>query len=128
MGGPPLWYGGGMGLTTAIRFNKYLEQCDAANRADPRHWSPDHRESDPGERSPTHHDLTEPDSARDDGHVEERTVFGNLFKNPYRAVNPVRRILPTKSRLLASPFRKRRLKSQVIGCGGTRPRPSRYSR
>jgi hypothetical protein len=57
-----------------------------------------------------------PDVAGDEGRVQERSIFSGLFKNPIKAVNPARPVLPTNSLLLASHFRrKRRLKSQNIG-------------
>jgi hypothetical protein len=51
----------------------------------------------------------------DGGQVEQRSLYGNLFKGVFTVVNPSRPALPTNSRLLASPFRRKRLKSQVMG-------------
>jgi hypothetical protein len=65
--------------------------------------------------APTHYDLNLPDAMDDGAQVEVRSLFGNPFKGVFKAVNPARPVLPSNSRLLASPFRKKRLKSQVMG-------------
>jgi hypothetical protein len=97
-------------------FSEYLEQRDAARLCAALPMPPDARGIDPGTGSPTHDNLEEPEVAGDEGQVEQRSIFGALFKNPFKAVNPSRPVLPTNSLLLASPFRrKRRLKSQVVG-------------
>ena len=46
-----------------------------------------------------------------DGQVTERS----LYKGVFRAVNQARPASPSNSKLLTSPFRKRRLGSQVMG-------------
>jgi hypothetical protein len=43
--------------------------------------------------------------------LAERSLFRGLFK----AVNPARPVSPTNSRLFATPSRKKRLGSQVMG-------------
>jgi hypothetical protein len=99
-----------------MTFGEYLEQRDAAHHADPQPPPLDARGTDPGTGSPTHDNLEEPEVAGDEGQVEARSLFGNLFKSIFKPVNPSRPVLPTNSLLLASPLRrKRRLKSQIIG-------------
>jgi hypothetical protein len=96
-------------------FGEFLGRREAANRAGWRPWAPGSRESDLAARSRLPCDLPEPDAARGGGHVDERSVFGDLLKSPFRAVNPSRPVLPTNARLLASPLRTKRLESQVVG-------------
>ena len=96
-------------------FGEYLEQRVAANDAASRPRRHDARGVDPAAGSPRHNGPPRPDAPADEGQVEARSMFGNLFKSPFKAVNPARAVSPTNSRLLASPFRKQRLKSQVIG-------------
>jgi hypothetical protein len=97
-------------------FTEYLEQRDAVRYADSQPPPLDAREFDLGTGASIQNDLEEPGAAGDEGRVETRSLFGALFKNPFKAVNPSRPVLPTNSLLLASPFRrKRRLKSQVVG-------------
>jgi hypothetical protein len=98
-----------------MTFGEYLERRDAALLRAAQPMPLDAREFDPGTWSPTHYDLPEPEVAGNQGHVEQRSIFGNLFKNPFKPVNPSRPVLPSNSRLLASPFNKKRLKSQIIG-------------
>jgi hypothetical protein len=92
-------------------FAEFLEQ----RRAGSRRGAPDAREFAPPTESPTRYDLPDPEAVGGEGPVEERSSFRNPFRGVFKAVNPARPVLPTNSRLLASPFRKRRLKSQVIG-------------
>jgi hypothetical protein len=98
-----------------MTFGEYLEQRDAAHHADPQPPPLDARGTDPGTWSPTHYDLGKPEVAGDEGRVEARSLFGNWFKSIFKPVNPSRPVLPTNSRLLASPFNKKRLKSQIVG-------------
>jgi hypothetical protein len=101
-------------------FGEYLEQRDGANDAAPLTRRPDARGLNPVAGSPLRHDPPRPDTAGGEGQVETRSIFGNLFKSPFKAVNPARPVSPTNSRLLASPFRRKRLKSQIIGRDGDR--------
>ena len=98
-----------------LTFREYAEQRDAACRADTRGTPPGAQDIEPIVGSPTRLHPPDPDAAVDGGQVEQRSLLGNLFKGVFTVVNPSRPALPTNSRLLASPFRKRRLKSQVIG-------------
>jgi hypothetical protein len=98
-----------------LSFREYVERRDAARDAAPQPSPPDAHGVDSAAGSPLHYDLPESDAAGDEGQIEARSIFGNLFKSPFKAVNPARPVSPTNSRLLASPFRKRRLKSQVVG-------------
>ena len=96
-------------------FSEFLEQRDAANYAARQSSGPDAGGFDPVARSRFHDDSPQSDTAGNEGQVEARSMFGSLFKSPFKAVNPARPVSPTNSRLLASPFGKRRLRSQVIG-------------
>jgi hypothetical protein len=99
-----------------MTFGEYLEQRDAAFYGAAQPSPLGAREFDPGTGSPTRYNLGEPEVAGDEGQVEARSIFGNLFKSIFKPVNPSRPVLPSNSRLLASPFRrKHRLKSQIIG-------------
>jgi hypothetical protein len=98
-----------------ISFNEFLEQRDAACRADTPTSPLGARGIEPVAGSATRYVLREPEAAGDEGQIEARSIFGKFFKSPSKAVNPSRPVLPTNSRLLASPFRKKRLKSQVVG-------------
>jgi hypothetical protein len=98
-----------------MTFTEYLERRDAASRVAPQPSPPRARESDPGTGAPTQYDPGKPEVAGDEGQVEARSLFGNLFKSIFKPVNPSRPVMPTNSRLLASPFNKKRLKSQISG-------------
>jgi hypothetical protein len=99
-----------------MTFGEYLAQRDAALRRGAQPPPLDARGLDPGAGTPIGDHLSDPEVAGDGGRVEERSIFSGLFKNPIKAVNPSRPVLPTNSLLLASPFnKKRRLKSQIIG-------------
>jgi hypothetical protein len=76
-----------------MTFGEYLERRDAARYGAAQPMPLDAR--DPGIASPIQYDLEEPEVAGDEGQVEARTIFGNLFKNPFKAVNPSRPVLPT---------------------------------
>jgi hypothetical protein len=96
-------------------FGEFLEQRDGANDAASQPRRPDARGVDPAAGSPLRYDPLQPDAVGDGGQVEARSIFANLFKSPFKPVNPARPVSPTNSRLLASPSRKRGLKSQIIG-------------
>src|SRR5262245_37191284 len=96
-------------------FSEFLAQRDAASDAAPQPPRPDDRGAVPAAESPLCYDPHQPDAMGDEEQVEERSTFRNPFRGVFKAVNPARPVLPTNSRLLASPFRKRRLKSQVVG-------------
>jgi hypothetical protein len=99
-----------------MTFGEYAEQRDAARHRGAQPPPLDAREFDPGTGSPIQYHLPEPEVAGNQGQVEARALFGALFKNPFKVVNPSRPVLPSNSLLLASPFRRRRrLKSQIIG-------------
>jgi hypothetical protein len=96
-------------------FSQYLEQRDGVNDAASQPRRPDARGLKPVAGSRLHDDTRQSYTAGHEGQVEERSVLGNIFKSPFKAVNPARPVSPTNSKLLASPFRKQRLRSQVIG-------------
>jgi hypothetical protein len=96
-----------------MSFGEYAEQRDAARHRDTQTMPLDARGIDQGAGSHIRdHQL---EAAGNAGQVEARSLFGNLFKSIFKPVNPARPVLPTNSRLLASPFNKKRLKSQVVG-------------
>lgn len=97
-----------------MTFSEYVERRDAACHDSAAHMPLDVWHTDPTGGSPVRHDLPDSDVAGDEGQVEERSMFGALFKNPFKAVNPARPVTPTNSRLFAPPGRKR-LKGQVVG-------------
>lgn len=66
---------------------------------------------DPIDEPSTNGVSASPVSPDGQGQVTERSMFRGLFK----AVNPARPASPTNSRLLASPFRRQRPRSQVMG-------------
>lgn len=99
-------------MGTFKNFNQYLEQraADAPIFTDQRRAALNDEESDPIDE-PMTGDSAFPGSPDCQGQVAERSMFRGMFK----VVNPARPVSPNNSRLLSSPFRKRRLKSQVMG-------------
>ena len=100
-------------MGTFKTFTQFLEQRAAETPifTDQRRAAIDDGEIDPIDEPMTGGDSAFPGPPSGQGQVAERSMFRGLFK----AVNPARPVSPNNSRLLSSPFRKRRLKSQVMG-------------